>query len=52
VPKFIKEILMYLLGVGMEGGKDKGWKGYIFVIPFILILTIIIFLMIRIFIEN
>lgn len=48
--EFIKEVLFYILGVGLDGGKGNGWKGKLFVWPFVLILLILIGLIISIFI--
>ena len=46
--EFLKEFRSYLLGVAIEGGKVKrGWKGYLFVWPFVLFLFVIIGLIIN-----
>jgi hypothetical protein len=44
--KFMKDVVIevrnYVIGVGMEGGKGGGMKGYLFLPPFVLAFLIII----------
>ncbi len=45
--KFLSEFWYYLVGVALEGSKGKGWRGGLFVWPFVIALFIIIFLLVR-----
>lgn len=50
--EFLREFFSYLLGVSIDGGKGVGgWKGYLFLWPFVLALIVIIFLIIKVFID-
>ena len=48
--KFLTELKIYLLGILLDGPKGLGSKGWLFVYPFVLIILIILYLIIRIFI--
>lgn len=40
--EFLKEVRSYLLGVAVEGGKGKGWKGNLYLWPFVLFFLIVL----------
>ncbi len=42
-----KEIPYFLLGIGMESSKGMGWKGAIFVWPFVIAFLVVAFLILR-----
>ncbi len=48
--EFFKEVFIFALGMGLEGPKGKGLKGWLFVLPFVIALVILIYLIVRIFI--
>jgi hypothetical protein len=48
--EFLRDVFFYLLGVALEGPKGKGWKGQLFVLPFLIAVGIVLFLILRTFI--
>jgi|GEM_PF-3092975 len=44
--KFFADLFYYLLSVSIEGSKDGGWRGALFVWPFLLCFVILLFLLI------
>ncbi len=42
-----KEIPFFLLGIGMDAGKGLGWRGALFVWPFVIAFIVAAFLIIR-----
>ncbi len=49
--KFITEFNFFLLGSGIESGKEKKWQGWLFALPFLAVLGILMFLVVRVFIS-
>jgi len=46
--KWFWEFFYYLVGAGMEGSKGGGWKGALFIWPFLIILAVIVFLVVKV----
>lgn len=51
IKEFFMEVRNFLVGVTMEGSKGKGIVGTLFIWPFVIVLIIVVYLIIRIFIH-
>lgn len=46
--KFLNDFFFYFLNASIDAKKDLGWKGYLFLIPVILAILILLYSIIRI----
>ena len=46
-----KEIPTFILGIGLDAGKGMGWKGYIFVWPFVAVFAIAALMLLRVILR-
>lgn len=46
--KFLNDCFFYFLNVSIDSKKDLGWKGYLFLIPIILSIFILLYFIVRI----
>lgn len=50
IQKHVRETSFYLLGVLIEGRKDGTWKQHLFIWPFVAVVVVIVYLIVRSFI--
>lgn len=48
----VKESSFFLLGVVLEGSKGLGWRGALFIWPFLVAFGIILYLLTRVFFAS